>query len=95
MRIVATSRTDQNRAPLDPWTAVHFSAGLAMGLLDIHRIPAITSAIAYEVAEQFVEREKWGREFFETKGPETIVNAVVDTAAFAFGHWLGKRWLRT
>jgi len=95
MRIIATTRADQNRAAVDPWSAVHFSTGLAMGLMNVDRAWAIGASLGYEIVEQFVERKKWGRELFETKGPETPVNSAVDTVVFIAGHWLGKRWLRT
>lgn len=31
-QIVATHRSEQNLAMIDPWTVVHFSSGLAAGL---------------------------------------------------------------
>ncbi|MCI0432984.1 MAG: hypothetical protein L0271_04950 [Gemmatimonadetes bacterium] len=95
MNIVATRRAEQNRAALDPWTAVHFTTGLALGLMDAPRVPAIAAAIAYEIAEQVFERQPAGKELFQTRGPESAVNAIVDTVVFAVGHWLGSRWLHS
>lgn len=95
MKLVATSKPDQNRAAVDPWTAVHFSAGLAAGLMEISRTSAFTAAVAYEVVEQIFERHDAGQELFETTGPEHPANAVVDLAVFALGHWLGRRWNRS
>lgn len=66
-----------------------------MGLMDLPRPWAIGAALAYEVAEQAVERKKWGRRLFETKGPERPLNAAVDLVVLVAGHWLGERWLRT
>ncbi len=95
MKLVATRRTEQNRAPIAPWTAVHFSAGLALGLLDASRAWSVGGALGYEVAEQLVERSDWGTDLFETRGPESASNVLVDMVVFIAGHWLGTRWLRT
>jgi len=95
MKVIATRRNEQNRAAVDPWTAVHFSAGLALGLLNVSRGSALGAALGYELAEQVMERNAWGKELFETRGPESVPNALVDTVVFLAGHWLGARWLRT
>lgn len=95
MKLVATRKADQNLAALDPWTVVHFGIGLALGLMEIPARYALGMAVAYEVAEQFVEREEWGQELFETSRPETTVNAVFDVLVFGAGVWLGGRWNRS
>lgn len=95
MKIVATRKAEQNRAALDPWTMVHLAAGLATGLMAIPLSRAMSAAIAYEVVEQWLERGAWGQELFETHGPETLPNALVDTAVFFVGHRLGVLWNRT
>jgi len=95
MKLVATEKAQQNRAVLDPWSVVHFAAGLAAGLTDIDRAPAISAAIAYELVEQDLERRDIGQELFETSGPETVANAVADVVLFAAGHLLGELWNRT
>jgi hypothetical protein len=94
VRIIATRRSDQNHAAIDPWTAVHISAGLALGLMDTPRSWSLAAALGYELAEQYFERTELGKDLFETRGPESIGNAIVDTAAFMAGHWLGTLWLR-
>jgi len=95
MVVVATEKADQNRAVVDPWTAVHFSTGLAFGLMDLPLEECLAAALAYEAVEQVVERQKWGRELFKTSRPETLLNAAMDMGAFALGHWLGGLWNRT
>jgi hypothetical protein len=95
MKIVATRRAEQNHAPIDPWTLVHLSAGLALGLMNVPRRWAVIGALAYEVIEQVAERDDWGKQLFETRGPESPINAVVDTVVFVAGHVLGTRWLDT
>lgn len=92
MKIMATRKPDQNHAAVDPWTAVHLAAGLALGLVDVPMSWALGAAIGYEVAEQWLERREWGQQFFHTQGPESPPNAVVDVVVFYFGHRLGQGW---
>ena len=95
MKLLATRKADQNRASIDPWTAVHLSAGLALGLLDVALSRALPGAVVYEVFEQVFERSRAGRVFFRTPGPESFPNVLVDVAVFAVGHALGRRWNAT
>ena len=95
MKIVATSKPEQNRTVADPWTAVHFGAGLALGLVNMPMRWSIAAAVAYELVEQYVERSEEGKEFFDTTGAEVIPNAIFDLAVFAAGHQLGQMWNRT
>ena len=92
MKLVATKKGEQNRAIVDPWTVVHFAAGLAAGLVEMPREWALTAAVAYELAEQYAERQNWGQELFETSREESVPNAAMDLAAFAAGHLLGELW---
>jgi hypothetical protein len=94
-RILATRKSEQNRAAADPWTAVHLASGLALGLIGVPLRHALAAAVAYEVAEQVFERQAWGQALFVTSGPEVLANALVDTAIFAAGHWLGRAWNAT
>ncbi len=94
MKLVATKKADQNRAVFDPWSVVHFAAGLASGLIELPRRVALPLSILYEVLEYRAELEDFGQELFETSGPEAVPNAVVDVAIFALGHELGRRWNR-
>ncbi|MDH3270112.1 MAG: hypothetical protein OEN56_02195 [Gemmatimonadota bacterium] len=95
MKVVARSKAEQNRAAVDPWTVVHFAAGLAAGLVEAPLRAALPLAVLYEVIEQELERRDVGKEFFETSRPESMVNAAVDVAIFAAGHWLGRMWNTT
>jgi hypothetical protein len=95
MRLIATRKHHQNRAAIDPWTLVHFSTGLALGLMAVSRRSSVGAAVAYELIEQVFERQEVGQRFFETSGPEEVMNAVVDVVVFAAGHALGERWNRT
>ena len=94
MKLIATKKSEQNVAAVDPWTLVHFSTGLALGLMDVPPVRAFGAAAGYEVVEQWVERQEWGQDLFETHRPESAANAFVDLAVFAAGHWLGGRWNR-
>lgn len=92
MKFIATEKSDQNRAALDPWTAVHFSTGLALGLIEVPRRWALMASVVYELAEQAFERREWGQAFFDVSGPESLPNALVDTGVFLAGHRLGRKW---
>lgn len=92
MRYVALRKAEQNQRSIDPWTVVHLSTGLALGLMGTPLRQSLAAAVAYEVAEQVFERLESGKRFFNTSGPEVVSNAVVDTAVFALGHWLGQKW---
>ncbi len=92
MRVIATRKSEQNDAAIDPWTVVHFGVGLAAGLMNIPFWPAMAAAAVYEVLEQGLERSEFGQELFETSGPENFANAMVDLGIFAVGHWLGTVW---
>ena len=94
MEIIATAKPEQNRAVADPWTMVHFSAGLALGLVNAPLRWSLAAAVAYELVEQFVERSERGKEFFDSAYPETVPNAVLDVVVFAAGHQLGQMWNR-
>jgi hypothetical protein len=95
IKLLATRKSEQNRAVVDPWSAVHLTSGLAMGLMAIPFDRSFGAAVGYELVEQFAERNEWGQEFFETSHPESLPNALFDLAIFAVGHWLGSRWNRT
>jgi hypothetical protein len=95
MKLLATRKRQQNRAAVDPWTAVHFAAGLAAGLMDVPRNVSLPAAVLYEIAEQYLERTRWGKELFETEGPESLPNVALDLAVFAAGQWAGERWNAT
>lgn len=95
MHILATRKSQQNRAVLDPWTMVHFSSGLALGLMNVPFGRSVAAAIAYEGIEQVVERHPQGRELFGTSHPEGPLNVVMDVAVFALGHYLGSFWNRS
>ncbi|MDX1492869.1 MAG: hypothetical protein R3253_02255 [Longimicrobiales bacterium] len=95
MKLIALRKSEQNQALVDPWTVVHFAAGLACGLVEIPLRTVLPLAAAYELAEQELEASDVGQELLETSGPESVGNAIVDVAVFALGHQLGRRWNRT
>lgn len=92
MKWIATRKPEQNQAAVDPWTAVHLSSGLALGLMNVPATWAVGASIVYEVGEQWFERRAWGQRFFATQGPESLPNAIVDTLVFIVGHQLGQLW---
>lgn len=95
MKFVATRKSEQNEAAIDPWTVVHFASGLAAGLIDMEASKAYSLAIVYEIGEQFFERDPEGQQFFRVSRPESLANSVVDVLVFIAGHKLGRAWNRT
>lgn len=95
MKWLARTKPDQNSAAVDPWTVVHFATGLAAGLMEVPYRWVLAGSLVYEVAEQVAERQDVGQELFETSGPESLPNAIVDLLAITLGHHLGRRWNRT
>jgi len=95
MRIVALKKSQQNHSVIDPWTIVHFSTGLAVGLMNVPFGRSVAAAVVYEGVEQFVERHPLGQDLLVTHGPEIPMNAVVDVTVFALGHYLGTLWNRS
>lgn len=92
MKLVATRKAEQNEAAIDPWTAVHFSSGLATGLMGVGFWPTLLGALAYDGLEQLAERHPMGQRLFRTSKPESAANVVVDTLVFLGGWYLGRRY---
>jgi hypothetical protein len=94
-KIVARRKSEQNEAWIDPWSAVHLTSGLAAGLMGFNFGPSMLAATAFDVAEHFVESHAIGQKFFNTSGPESTGNVVVDLILFAAGWKLGNLWNET
>lgn len=94
-KLIARRKADQNRSVIDPWTAVHFAAGLAAGLTRVPLRWSFTAAVLYEIAEQILERRRWGKEFFHVSGPEVPENVAMDLLVFLAGVQGGERWNAT
>lgn len=90
--LIATQKSEQNEAAFDPWSVVHFSMGLAFGLMGWGFVPSMGVAVAYDAAEQVFERSEAGQSFFNTSGPESISNIAADVALFGVGWALGAKW---
>ena len=90
--LVATSKSSQNLAVLDPWTLVHAGAGLAVGLMGFSFPVALIGALAYEALEQPFERAEFGKNIFNVSKPETPANQVADVVVFMAAVAAGKAW---
>lgn len=96
MKLIASSKSEQNDAILDPWSVVHLGAGLAAGLMGAPLLPSILLAAVYELLERRAESESPAvRALFRTSGPEVPANAIADVLIFAVGAQLGRRWNRS
>ena len=95
MPIVATRKSEQNDAAFDPWSAVHFTSGLAFGLMGVSAGVSMAAAVVFDVVEQGVERSEAGQKFFNTSGPESLANVACDLALFGVGWWLADAYNRT
>lgn len=93
--VIASDRTEQNVAWIDPWTIVHGTSGLALGLVEVPFVAAMLLAIGYDATEQLIERSEAGQKFFKTSGPESLGNVIVDLITFAAGWGLGYAWNKT
>lgn len=90
MKLWAWRAAEQNTALADPWTLVHFSAGLAAGMAGVSAFWAGVVAVGYEVFEQVAERQPWGKRLFKSPGAENYPNVVLDVVVFALGWWAGR-----
>ena len=84
----------RNQAPLDPWTSIHVGVGAVFGFAGASWPVALLAAVAYELAEQVIERTETGRRLFGTTAPESPANVAVDVAAFAVGYGAARAALR-
>lgn len=66
MKLVATRKSEQNTAALDPWTIVHLGTGLASGLMGVGFWTTFGGAVAYEILEQAAERHQVGQRLFKS-----------------------------
>ncbi len=95
MRLIAVRKADQNLRGIDPWTMVHLSAGLALGLMQVPFRSALVVSALYEGVEQVMERHVAGQRLFNTSGPEAALNSALDLVALALGHRIGTWWNET
>lgn len=95
MKILATNKSEEDKALIDPWTAVHAGVGLAAGLLGLNFFWSMAGAAAYEVVEHHVQKNKLGHQIFGTHEPEVLGNAITDVGIFGIGWWLGDKWNKT
>jgi hypothetical protein len=94
VKLLATSKAEQNEAAFDPWTVVHFAAGLAAGLAGVPAPVVAAAAVGYELVENRLEQHPSAQRLFGTVGPESPANVGADLAVTAIGWWLGRRWNR-
>ena len=91
-KLIATSKSQQNLALIDPWTLVHLGTGLAVGLMGFSVGAAFTGAVAYELLEGPFERAEFGKSLFNVSKPETLGNQAVDVVVFTLAAAAGRAW---
>lgn len=87
MTLFAFSKDQQDAALMDPWTVVHFSAGLMAGLLDISAGWTFTISTLHEL----IELRPAAMKFFKST-PESPGNVIIDMAVVMGGWWLGHKY---
>jgi len=93
--IFAQTKSEQNRAILDPWSLVHAGVGLAAGLVGLPIGWAFVPAVLYEVAEGRAELDAGVQSLFKVSSPETTENQAADLVVFGLGYIAGRRWNQT
>ena len=88
MNLFAKSRTEQGLT--DPWSAVHFSAGLTTGLADVPMVKAVIFAIVTDAAIGWITDSRTG--LLRRLDDEPPANKAVDVLLFALGNYLGRQW---
>lgn len=76
-----------NEDLIDRWSTAHFVGGFVLGCAGLSYPTFLTVHVTYDLAEQFVERTRFGQELFETNGPENLLNIAGDTVIASVG-WL-------
>ena len=89
MRLYAKHKYDQ--AITDPYSVLHFSAGMATGLGEVGMVKALLGAVVVDFAYSKFYGKPTG--LFSKTGWEPPVNKVADVALFALGNYLGRRWI--
>lgn len=83
------TESEINSKAFDKWSFVHGTYGLAFGLFGVRPVPAIATAVVYDVAEWYHEWPR-GSIIFGSKGPESPANIAGDMVAFTTLYALGR-----
>lgn len=88
MKLYASKPSDY--ALTDPYSALHFSAGLATGL---GRVPAAKAVIGVVVVDFLLSKlTNVPVGIYRKQAYEPAANKVADVALFALGNYLGRGW---
>lgn len=88
MQLYAKHKYDS--ALTDPYSLLHYSAGLATGLGGVAPFKAIVGAAVVDLAFSYLYQRPTG--LFRKTGHEPPLNKVADIALFALGNYMGRRW---
>lgn len=95
MKLVAGKKSEQDISIIDPWSLVHFSAGLALGLRGTGLATTTALNVGYEAVEYVAQRTNAGATFFNQEWNENPSNMIMDILAVTAGWYLGHRWNQT
>lgn len=88
MKLFAGNRHQQGLT--DPWSAVHFSAGLTTGLASVPLAQAVVFAVLTDAAISWLTQSSSG--LLRRLDDEPPANKVADILLFALGNHLGRQW---
>ena len=89
MKLYAKSRSEQ--AVTDPYSVLHYSAGLATGLGGIGALEAVLGAVVLDIVwSALFKSQPTG--LLRKSENEPPINKVADIALFALGNYMGRRW---
>ena len=85
MKAIASTRADNGSAVIDPWSAVHFGSGLAVGLASLSFTQTIAIMVLSELSKRLVVERIHKEE-------EEIHNQISDALLFVVGWKAGRMW---
>lgn len=84
------ARHPQESAMLDPYSLIHYSAGLATGLGKVKPGRALIGAAVVDFVFSYLFEAPTG--LYRKTGVEPPINKVADIGLFMLGNYMGRRW---
>lgn len=90
MNVKLYAKHPHDAALTDPYSLLHYSAGLATGLGKVPPLKAIIGAATVDLVFSYLYQRPTG--LYRKTGAEPPLNKVADIALFALGNYMGRRW---